>query len=77
MNRAIFVRLSRVVGWVFIGLGAAGVALAVVVLLVTAVSTAGTDDPTTYVMLLIVACTQLLLGAAILWVAAGEPTDRP
>ena len=77
MNRAIFVQASRVVGWLFVGLGTAGVALAVVVLLLTAVSSAGTDDPTTYVMLLIVAATQLLLGGAILWVAAGEPDNRP
>ncbi len=72
MTRAHFIQAARIVGWLFVGLGVAGIALATVVLLVTAVSDSGTDDPTTYVLLLIVAATQLLLGAAILWVAAGE-----
>ncbi len=76
MTRAHFVQAARVVGWLFVGLGVAGVVLGTIVLLVTAISDSGTDDPTTYVLLVVVAVTQLLLGAAILWVAAGE-SNRP
>lgn len=78
MTREIANRLARVVGWILIGLGVAGLLLGIVVLTVTAVSSSGTDDPTTYVMLLIVAASQLLLGAAILWVLAGStPNTDP
>ncbi len=76
MNPAIIGRVATIVGWLFIGLGVAGLLLGLSVLAVTGLSDSGTDDPTTYVVLVIVATTQLALGAAVLRVFGTTPPDQ-
>ena len=69
-------RAFRISGGVLVVLGAAGLALAVVVLAVTGLTDAGTDEPGTYVVLAIVAMSQIALGVAVLSATRPAPPAR-